>query len=523
MKKLLLVLLAVVAIFGLSVKASAADEVVWQNIGRENLDLRSVLIDLDDPRIIYAGSSNSILRSEDGGDSWRRILSVRGDNSEVNFILSDPRNKGDLYAATGSGLYYSRNQGVRWKRVFKGKSDEEGQCAIVVVSPGTIYLGTRAGLFFSRNNGRNWIRSSGKLGDSRILSIALDSGDTDYVYAASVDGVFRTKDEGKSWQEIYLASPAEKNNDNGDEESTDQDESSKTSDLRYITIDPNNPAHLYLATSNGVYKSQDRGERWQLLTDYGLLSRDVGFLLVSRKSEIFAVTNSGIFEYQAEEWHELSLRLTAQKVNFLTSDQKGGLYAACDEGLFKSKFQVIADDNSESIISIYYEGDPDIRAVQEAAIAYAEVSPDKIRRWRRQASKKAWLPKVTLSADRNVTDLYTWETGSTSTADDNFLRKGHDAIEWGVGFTWDFGELVWNYHQTTIDVRSKLMVQLRDDILDEVTKLYFERIRVKMELDELSLEDRKKRLQKELKLRELTASLDALTGGYFSQQFDSSS
>jgi hypothetical protein len=61
------------------------------------------------------------------------------------------------------------------------------------------------------------------------------------------------------------------------------------------------------------------------------------------------------------------------------------------------------------------------------------------------------------------------------------------------------------------------MIELRGDILDEVTKLYFERLRVKMELDNLSIEDRKKRLEKELRLQELTASIDALTGGYFSQ------
>jgi hypothetical protein len=51
-----------------------------------------------------------------------------------------------------------------------------------------------------------------------------------------------------------------------------------------------------------------------------------------------------------------------------------------------------------------------------------------------------------------------------------------------------------------------------------VTKLYFERIRVRAEIDNLSIEDRKKRFEKELKLKELTASLDALTGGYFLQQ-----
>jgi len=66
-------------------------------------------------------------------------------------------------------------------------------------------------------------------------------------------------------------------------------------------------------------------------------------------------------------------------------------------------------------------------------------------------------------------------------------------------------------------------VQLRDDILDEVTKLYFERLRVKNELDNLSLEDRKKRFEKELRLQELTAYLDALTGGYFSQQISNRS
>lgn len=61
------------------------------------------------------------------------------------------------------------------------------------------------------------------------------------------------------------------------------------------------------------------------------------------------------------------------------------------------------------------------------------------------------------------------------------------------------------------------MVELRDDILDQVNKLYFERLRVKMELDSLSIEDRKKRFEKELKLDELAASLDALTAGYYSE------
>lgn len=42
-----------------------------------------------------------------------------------------------------------------------------------------------------------------------------------------------------------------------------------------------------------------------------------------------------------------------------------------------------------------------------------------------------------------------------------------------------------------------------------------------MEIDRLSIEDRVKRLEKELRLEELTASMDALTGGYYSECLNS--
>jgi predicted nucleic acid-binding Zn-ribbon protein len=67
-------------------------------------------------------------------------------------------------------------------------------------------------------------------------------------------------------------------------------------------------------------------------------------------------------------------------------------------------------------------------------------------------------------------------------------------------------------------VRSKLTVELRDDILDQVNKLYYERLRVKSELDSLAIEDKHKRFQKQLKIEELTASLDSLTAGFYSDQ-----
>ncbi|MBU4345957.1 MAG: hypothetical protein KKH29_01350 [Candidatus Omnitrophica bacterium] len=515
MKKYAVVLAAVgLLVLSLATGVFALD-LAWEDIGRGNLNLKTVLVEADNPQIIYIGSERGISKSEDGGGSWRSIFSARGTNRGVNFLLFAFGDKNSLYAATGSGLYFSLNRGRNWNRLFKGKNYLENECTALAILPSSLYLGTKAGLFVSQDKGRSWHKETGQLGKSCILAIAHSLKEPNYIYVACVDGVFRTADAGKSWERIFV-SLATENNSEIQESDEDINGEIKTSNIRYICVDPNNANYLCLATSREVYKSQDKGERWELVPSYGLLSQDIRFLLVSGKSNLYAATKSGVFEYGNDRWQELSLRLLAEEIRFLSLDNQGNLYAACDNGLFKTNFKDTPVSNKNSILEFYYKDEPKISEVQQAAIKYAEVEPGKIIKWRRQAARKALFPQVRIGIDRNTTDLWHWEGGSTTRTDDDILRRGHDSIEWDVALSWDLGELVWNNDQTSIDVRSRLMVQLREDVLDEVTKLYFERIRVKMELDNLSIEDRKKRFEKELKLQELTAQLDGLTGGYFS-------
>ncbi len=61
------------------------------------------------------------------------------------------------------------------------------------------------------------------------------------------------------------------------------------------------------------------------------------------------------------------------------------------------------------------------------------------------------------------------------------------------------------------------MVQLRDDILDETTSYYYERRRLQVELLQRSPEDPGEYIKKNLRIQELTANLDALTGARFSR------
>jgi phosphoribosylaminoimidazole (AIR) synthetase len=61
------------------------------------------------------------------------------------------------------------------------------------------------------------------------------------------------------------------------------------------------------------------------------------------------------------------------------------------------------------------------------------------------------------------------------------------------------------------------IAKLRDKVLSEVTRLYFERRRVQVEMLLSPKRDTMGQVKQQLRLMELTASIDALTGGAFSQ------
>jgi photosystem II stability/assembly factor-like uncharacterized protein len=450
----------------------------WQEISRGNRDVSAILIDPQDPRRICMGAGNTLWESKDAGDNWRSILLIKGKNRQINFLAFGPKPKNCLYAATGEGLFSSNNSGKSWSRIFHGKNYLENDALSLIVLSDRLYLGTKGGLFIGESSGRNWKKASGELGSSQILAMAHDPIGG-YLYLVWEAGVSRTADRGKTWEKIYIQHPQESSAEENNEADDDlRDKTQVEPKLKYISIDQKNN-RLYLAGKNGLYRSCDNGKTWEALSSYGLLSQDANVIFVSAQSHLYLSGKSGIFEFQNERWHERSFGLVFREIRFLATDNQDNLYAACDSGLFKTQSGYFAC-NEENL------NKPGIEQVQQAAMCYADVEPEKIIRWRKQAEKKAFLPKVNAGINRDTSDLWHWEGGSTTKIGDDVLIRGKETVGWDLTLTWDLGELIWNDAQTSIDVRSRLMVELRDDILDEVTKIYFERLRVKMELDNLS-------------------------------------
>jgi len=278
--------------------------------------------------------------------------------------------------------------------------------------------------------------------------------------------------------------------------------------------------------------TQDNGLTWRKAGNSGLINRSIRHLAVSSRDPdgIYAATEKGVFRYSktSDNWHELYNGLVSSDVHSiaLTYNKDTGfiaLWAATKNGLYKmvpvaNVFSDLSEVEDQQIFSAF-SNEPSIEEIREAAMYYAEVQPEKIEGWRKAAARKALLPDLRFEYNNNKgwqSSTYFYSTSSQKYTDDDITRDRDNA--WSVSMTWKLGDLIWNDAQTSIDTRSKLMVELRDDILNEVTRLYFERRRMQIEMLLTPHEDVKEKIEKELRLKELTADIDALTGSYMSRK-----
>jgi hypothetical protein len=95
-------------------------------------------------------------------------------------------------------------------------------------------------------------------------------------------------------------------------------------------------------------------------------------------------------------------------------------------------------------------------------------------------------------------------------------HKHADGYSVSLGLSWDLGDAVFNLDRIDVSREARLVIQLRDDVLDEVNQLYFERQRVLASLDAPPADAPVALLR--LRAAELASGLDAWTGGWFNEQ-----
>ncbi len=129
----------------------------------------ALAVDPQSPATLYAAVGSAVLKSTDGGRSWRSIAGGLPRNVAVSSLTVDPRHAGTLYAALGDdGIFKTTDGGRTWSQHWFPIISVE-MVAIDPARPSTVFAGVTgvnvsapAGsspeprILRSTNNGRTW-------------------------------------------------------------------------------------------------------------------------------------------------------------------------------------------------------------------------------------------------------------------------------------------------------------------------------------------------------------------------------
>jgi len=171
----------------------------------------------------------------------------------------------------------------------------------------------------------------------------------------------------------------------------------------------------------------------------------------------------------------------------------------------------------------HFAGEPGVGKVQAMAMSYTKTNPELVEGWLKASKAAFGLPAVTLSYDKDLDDYNTWNyvdlDGNGKVETDEFQlynSRADDDDSFGVRLAWRLDKIVMSSERIRVINESQDIVKLRDKILEDVTRLYFDRRRLQVENLLSPSGDLRAQLKNELRLQELTANIDALTGGRFS-------
>jgi len=109
------------------------------------LDVKDIVLIKDRPELIFAATSQGILRSDDSGATWNKIILIQPEKQAiVNALVVNPQNTDEIFYVTNTTFFISTDGGVNWTPVKLPTARAGWKLLIDPVKPNIIYMGVRA-------------------------------------------------------------------------------------------------------------------------------------------------------------------------------------------------------------------------------------------------------------------------------------------------------------------------------------------------------------------------------------------
>lgn len=203
------------------------------------------------PDVVYTEYVNlTILKSHDAGKNWEGAtdgIDPREGKlfyAPFNLDPSDP----DTLVAGAQRVYRSTNAAAAWSPISPVLGSRVSAVTVAPNLGSVIYAGTSDGrMWVTPNTGKQWYEITKGLPRAYVSDICVDPRNARRAYVSlsgwSPNRIWKTNDAGGTWQSVSDNLPP--------------------MPIQAVALDPRHPSTVFLATTIGVFASDQGGMRWK--------------------------------------------------------------------------------------------------------------------------------------------------------------------------------------------------------------------------------------------------------------------
>ena len=479
---------------------------------------------------IYFATNVGLIRNQ------QRIFTKTGVN-DLSFT------KDKIYLSTDLGLYVSDISYLRWELVTKANL-RILQCKPSLKSKSLFYLLTVNGFytFHSEKNlvvkvNQGLVFNSGSELKGRLEVLKHKQLKEELIYLALNNAVYKLDAAKKNWRRLTDKGLV-----------FDQDSQMQVVDILY------KDDYLFLVASTGLFYAKlglgNEVTEWHKVSSaefnldenflegftassFSKQDENLSLFIGNFRGDLYQLrlgdSEQNVENGDGEQSHVALAQPVAQsavgegfKVNKNIEANKTQEENTQDSINFDSK---LSELDFKEKLKLVFSLEPTIQETQAKALQFSGIpSGMQFGAYKRQARLRNVLPQIDTSFDNSDYALSSLETSGSdkydsvdssinSSLDKNRKAAMDNEFNTGFRFTWHLDRLIYDPEIIDIVNSARVSANIRENLLTELTQVYFQR---KNLLSELMSNPFSRTMAQKFKLQELTADIDARTGGWYS-------